>query len=109
MPEPVPVCTARAGRMQRLVVGADSVPDVPFFQPDAPTFTRDPAPPPPTPANVYAVGAFSIKATQEPFAIDVDVGDAQIFGFGAATGKPALNGARFRVMTVDTTFFGLTG
>ena len=107
-------CTARAGRMMRFVIDAPVPPEVSFFAPDAPAFTRDPA------LRIERAGdRFSLRAgstvvlegsaRKEPFLVDVDVGDAEIVGFGAANGAPTRNGARFRVMTLDTLFFGIEG
>jgi alpha-glucosidase len=45
----------------------------------------------------------------EPWALDVDTGDAEIYGFGSASGGPVRNGERFRVMTLDTIFMGIQG
>ena len=49
------------------------------------------------------------SATLDPYGLELDVGDAEILGFGAATGGPDRNGARFRVMTRDTLLYGIPG
>jgi alpha-glucosidase len=107
------IIAGRAGRMLRVVVGAPSFPDVPFFVAEPPKFVRDDA--------VVAVSGdhvtlkdgerhvLSFAGAHAPFRLDVHTGDATILGFGAANGAPTRNGARFRLMTLDTLFFGIEG
>src|SRR4051812_4010826 len=91
-----PVCIARAGRALRFVVGASALPELPFAAPDAPSFA------PASDASLTRSGArFTLVADgatvltgavgHEPFSLDVDVGDAEITGFGEATGAPTRN------------------
>ncbi len=47
--------------------------------------------------------------SDDSFGVEFDVSGAEILGFGAATGDPIRNGARFRVMTRDTLFYGIPG
>jgi alpha-glucosidase len=110
----VPVCTGRAGRLLRFVIGSDRLPELPFAAPDAPAWTADPA-------LVLKLqgGRISLEyrgelvldaaATVTPFTLAIDVGDADIHGFGAATGGPDRNGARFRIMTLDTLLYAIPG
>jgi alpha-glucosidase len=106
---PEHLVTLRAGRLQRIVIGAATPPAVEFFAPDAPQFESAPAI-----ANVdgdrYTLDDIVITAHPSPFRVDVDVSPgAEIFGFGAATGEPTRNGQKFRIMTLDTLFFGIEG
>jgi len=112
--DPVATCTARAGRMLRFVVGSDRLPDLAFAAPQAPRFEPD--------ASVILTdsgrglslehdGAAVLRctATVGPFGLDVQVGNATILGFGAATGGPDRNATTFRVMTRDTLLFAIPG
>ena len=114
-PNPVFACVDRAGRVLRFVFGSDTLPVLPFAAPDAPDWR---------PADAAVVlmrqGArFSIDdggtrilsgaATTRSYAIAIDTGSAEIFGFGAATGGADRNGARFRIMTRDTLLYGIAG
>lgn len=105
----------RAGRMVRLVVGSEAFPEVPFFAPGAPSFTADPS------LRLEHTGerrvlhdgddaVLTLTARTEPWLASVDIPrGARVFGFGAATGGATKNGARFRLMTRDTLFFGIEG
>ncbi len=105
----------RAGRMVRLVVGSEELPEVPCFAPGAPRFERDPA------LGLEQTGdrrvlregdvaILTVTARTDPWLLSVDIPrGARVFGFGAATGAATRNGARFRVMTRDTLFFGIEG
>jgi len=114
-PIPVFACVGRAGRVLRFVFGSDTLPVLPFAAPDAPDWR---------PADAAVVlsrraGRFSLDeggtrilsgaATAQPYSIDIDTGNAEIFGFGAATGGADRNDARFRIMTRDTLFYGIAG
>jgi len=113
-PAPVPACAGRAGRMLRFVVGSDRLPDLTFIAPDAPGWTRDDAV-----VLTRHDAQFSLEdantpilsgtATVAPFRLEIDVADARIVGFGAATGGADRNGTRFRIMTRDTLFYGIAG
>ncbi|MCM2313496.1 MAG: glycoside hydrolase family 31 protein, partial [Steroidobacteraceae bacterium] len=107
-------CVARAGRMVRLVVGADRLPDLSFAAPDAPGWSFD------EPLEfAWSAPAFTLaddgeplligSASVDPWRIDFAMAGAEILGFGAATGGANRNDARFRVMTRDTLFFGIPG
>jgi alpha-glucosidase len=110
----VPVCTARAGRVLRFVIGAGSLPALPFAAPDAPAWSGDG-----TIQLVRSGERFSLRdgagialsgvVTATPFRLKVEVGAAEIYGFGAATGDSQRNGGRFRIMTRDTLFYGIEG
>ncbi len=101
--------------MLRFVLGSDTLPVLPFAAPDAPDWR---------PADAAVVltrqgGRFALRegntqnlsgaATTQPYAIEIDTGSAEVFGFGAATGGAARNDARFRIMTRDTLFYGIAG
>ena len=100
--------------MLRFVVGTDRFPDLAFIAPDAPRWTPDHA----VTLNRHGTRFVLVDgparvlggvASTTPFDVQVDVGDAQILGFGAATGGTDRNGTRFRVMTRDTLFYGIAG
>jgi alpha-glucosidase len=111
---PIPTCLARAGRVVRLVIGAGTLPALPFAAPDAPGWSDDDMI-----ELVHHGDRFTLRdgervalsgvATVTPFRLELDVGPAEIYGFGAATGAPNRNGARFRIMTRDTLFYGIQG
>lgn len=107
-------CTARAGRMARFVAGANQPPVIEWAAPDAPEWRPD------TALDLdWSGGAFAFtdagervlmgQAGTSPFGVAVDLDGCEILGFGAATGGPDRNGARFRVMTRDTLFYGIPG
>lgn len=107
-------CTARAGRMLRFVAGAERLPELAFAAPDAPCWTGDDA------VRLDWSGAGFVlsesgapvvrgRARVSSFAAEFEVGSSRILGFGAATGRPDRNGARFRLMTRDTLFYGIPG
>ena len=107
-------CTGRAGRVLRFVIGSDRLPDAPFLVPGSARFQADRSV-----TLTRQEGRFSLEhggiavlrgaASATPFALEIEVGDADILGFGAATGGPTRNGAQFRIMTRDTLFFGIPG
>jgi alpha-glucosidase len=114
IPERDPVRVARAGRALRLVVGSDVLPEWPFAAADAPDWLDDDA------VGVAWQGArFELhhdgavvlagRTSTTPFRVEIEVGDAAILGFGAATGEPDRNGASFRILTRDTLFYGIEG
>jgi alpha-glucosidase len=101
--------------MLRFVLGSDTLPALPFAAPDAPNWQ---------PADAAVVltrhgRRFSLDegsrrilsgaVTTQPYAVEFGVGSAEVFGFGAATGGADRNGARFRIMTRDTLFYGIAG
>ena len=107
-------CTARAGRMARFVAGAGQLPELPWAAPDAPEWRPGPA------LDLdWSGGPFAFRedrecvlsgfAATDPLGVAFDLGEAEILGFGAATGGPDRNCARFRVMTRDTLFYGIPG
>lgn len=102
------------GRLLRFVVGSDRLPELPFLAPDAPGWRHDDAvelsrdgPRFALYDDGTAVLAGAVGTT--PFGLTVDVGAAQVLGFGAATGRADRNGQQFRVMTRDTLFYGIPG
>jgi alpha-glucosidase len=100
--------------MLRFVVGSDEPPDLAFLAPDAPSWTHDDAVILHLDGERFVlddagVPILSGSATSSPFALEVEVGDAEVLGFGAATGAPNRNDARFRVMTRDTQLYGIAG
>jgi len=109
-----PACTGRAGTMVRFVVGSDTFPILPFAAPDAPAWGADES----VVLNRQD-GRFWLEdagsrvlsgaATVTPFSLVIDVGHAEIYGFGAATGAATRNEASFRVMTRDTLLYGIAG
>jgi len=107
-------CTARAGRMLRFVTGADRLPELAFAAPDAPCWTGDDAVGLDWAGDEFVLsesGATVVRgrARESSFAAEFEVGSCRILGFGAATGSPDRNGARFRLMTRDTLFYGIPG
>ena len=107
-------CTARAGRMARFVAGAGQLPEIPWAAPDAPEWRLDSA------LDLdWGGGTFAFRddrecvlsgfAATDPLGVTLDLGEAEILGFGAATGGPDRNGTRFRVMTRDTLFYEIRG
>jgi len=114
-PTAVFACADRPDRVLRFVFGSDTLPALPFAAPDAPDWR-------PSDADVVLTrsgGRYSLDksgtrilsgaATTQPYAIEIDTGSAEIFGFGAATGGADRNGARFRIVTRDTLFYGIAG
>lgn len=108
----VETCAGRAGRMLRFTTGTSVFPEVPFFVAGAPAFARDDG------LVEWTGDRFRLRegsttltgsAAHEPFRLDVEVGTATILGFGAATGRPTRNDARFRILTLDTLFYGIEG
>jgi alpha-glucosidase len=107
-------CDGRNGRVLRFVSGSDRLPELPFAAPDAPCWTRSDA------AVLRWRGPrFELEsgdepvlcgeAAAEPYRAEFDVGDADVLGFGAATGGSDRNRSRFRIMTRDTLLYGLDG
>lgn len=100
--------------MLRFVVGDHRFPETGFLDTAAPVFAQDP-----TVTLRYEGGRFALDdggrtvlrgaASATPFGLEIEVGDSDILGFGAATGGPTRNDARFRVMTRDTLFYGIPG
>ena len=101
--------------MLRFVLGNDALPVLPFAAPDAPDWR-------PSQASIVLTrqgGRFSLEdggarilsgaATTQPYTIEIDTGSADVIGFGAATGAADRNGARFRILTRDTLFYGIAG
>ncbi len=110
-----PVWTlAGRNRVLRFLAGGDSLPAIAFAAPDAPQWSRT------TTVDLQWQGtAFRLEdarsaivsgvAAAEPFGVELEVGDAEIFGFGAATGAADRNRSRFKVMTRDTLLYGIPG
>ncbi|MCK7502142.1 MAG: hypothetical protein MZW92_78660 [Comamonadaceae bacterium] len=101
--------------MLRFVLGSDTLPALPFAAPDAPDWRPSDADVVLTRSggrhSLYKSGTriLSGAATTQPYAIEIDTGSAEIFGFGAATGGADRNDARFRIMTRDTLLYGIAG
>ncbi len=103
-----------SGRVLRFAIGEHRPPELIFAAPDAPDWQlaasacvthRD---------DRFALADDGVEcltgaATNDPYRLAIDVGDAEILGFGAATGASNRNGARFRIMTRDTLFYGIEG
>lgn len=110
-----PTCLGAAGRMVRLVVGSESFPAPPFFAPGAPTFAAASSLSVEASGGRHAIkehGAplLTLTAQTLPFSLSVEIPrGARVYGFGAATGEPTRGGARFRLLTRDTLFFGIPG
>jgi len=112
--EAVAARTARAGRALRFVIGSETLPALPFAAPDAPQWLEDGSLSLVRQGERFELchgraGVLSGRATMTPFGVDIDLGAAEIYGFGAATGGPRRDGARFRIMTRDTLFYGIEG
>ena len=110
------IWAGRFGQMYRFVVGADAPPQHSFFAPDAPSFKRLAG----GPSFSLEGDRFALRgdagevllsgnARHAPWMLHIDIGDAEVYGFGSATGGPQKNGERFRVMTLDTIFMGIEG
>lgn len=110
--------------MLRVVHGGDAPPAHTFFATTAPPFERDESLMTTTGDRFTLVAgaagstgapdvALAGAARSEPWALDIDLGEGveerEVYGFGAATGRPLKNGERFRVMTLDTLFMGIEG
>ena len=100
--------------MARFVVGARQLPGIPWAAPKAPEWRLDSA------LNLdWSDGTFAFTDTGEqllsgcsgstPLKVAFELDRCEILGFGAATSGPDRNGARFRVMTRDTLFYGIPG
>lgn len=107
-------CTARAGRVARFVAGAPVLPAIPWAAPRALEWRPDPA------LDIECSdGSFAFTDGGEPVlsgcegttppGVAFHFPGCEILGFGAATGGPDRDGARFRVMTRDTLFYGISG
>jgi alpha-glucosidase len=105
----------RAGRVLRFVIGSDTLPVLPFAAPDASHWRpSDSAVVLTRQGEHFSLDEGDIRilsgaSTTQPYFIEFDTGSAEIFGFGAATGGADRNGARFRIMTRDTLFYGIAG
>jgi alpha-glucosidase len=114
-PTAVFACADRPDRVLRFVFGSDTLPALPFVAPDAPDWRRSDADVVLTRSGArYSLDKSGTRilsgaATTQPYDIEIDTGSAEIFGFGAATGGADRNGARFRIMTRDTLFYGIAG
>jgi alpha-glucosidase len=113
-PDAVPVCTARAGRALRFVIGSETLPELDFAAPDAPAWTTDRSVQLALSDEGFTLAddgtrVLSGTARHTPLRLEFDVGDAQVFGFGAATGGADRNRSRFRIMTLDTLFYAIPG
>jgi alpha-glucosidase len=100
--------------MLRFVFGADRLPVLSFAAPDAPQWL-----PCGDSSVVWAGSEFRCSAAARPVLegsarlrpcrIDFELGDARLFGFGAANGRVDRNDSRFRMMTLDTLLYGIPG
>jgi len=107
----------RAGRVLRCVLGAATLPLLDFLAPDAPAWSDGPD------VDVVTHGSdadgFELlcgdkavlrgRANLQRWSIEVDVGAAAVYGFGAANGAPTRNDSRFRVLALDTLLYGIAG
>ncbi|HEY4219761.1 MAG TPA: glycoside hydrolase family 31 protein [Myxococcota bacterium] len=102
--------------MLRFVIGSATPPALAFTANDAPHFDANGA----AGVALDRIGsAFLLRdgdgtvlagrAAHAPWSLDIDVGDAEIFGFGEATDGPNRNEQRFRIMTLDTMFYAIEG
>jgi alpha-glucosidase len=109
-----PSFAGRWGRHLRFVLGAAAPTSPGFLTPNEHRWQRD--------ADLVLDaqdGEFALldcgipvvvgKADPARFMIDLDVGDAEVLGFGAANGRSNRNDSRFRVMTIDTLMYALAG
>jgi alpha-glucosidase len=105
----------RCGSQLRLVIGADAPPPLPFTANDALTWNVDPAVSLQAgEGGTFALldhGASVLSGTADPdlFRLALEVGHAEIVGFGAANGARNRNDSRFRVMTIDTLLYAIPG
>jgi alpha-glucosidase len=100
--------------MARFVAGVRQPPGIPWAAPGTPGWHADSAL-----DFDWSDGAFAFSdrgghilsghAGTTPFSVVFDLCGCDILGFGAATGGPDRNGARFQVMTRDTIFYGIPG
>lgn len=107
-------CAARSGTTLRFVLGTNRLPEPAIPLVRNPVWDLDPS------IHVAVDGCrFRLEAGGEgilrgtlmerPSGLHLEVGDAQIFGFGAATGAPDRNDASFRILARDTLLYGIDG
>jgi alpha-glucosidase len=103
-----------AERILRFVIGTTQVPTLAFAAPEAPGWSAESA------AELICDGrSFALvdrgkqvlagRASLPAYRLAIDVGEAEILGFGAAMGGSNRNGTRFRLMTRDTLLYGIAG
>ena len=97
-PAAVFACVGRAGRVLRVVPGSDQPPDLPFAAPGAPGWSRADAAVLAWHGERFGLAdgdtpVLGGMAAAEPYRLEVDVGDADILGFGAATGEDQVTAA----------------
>ena len=98
----------------RFTVGRASCPDLSFAAPDCPAWRNDDslscgATAPHLHSATARKSSCPGRRRRRRSRLQIDVGNARILGFGAATPGPERNGRRFRVMTRDTLLFGIEG
>jgi len=98
--------------MLRFVVGAGDFPELGFQAPGAPSWTRDDRLLRRNHDDGFTVGEGGRcillgVASARPLGLEVETGEAEILGFGAASGAANRNGSRFRILTRDTLLYGI--
>jgi alpha-glucosidase len=106
--------TGRAGGCLRFVVGQDELPVLPFACPDAPSWHADASVALEIDAERFVLhdnGVPVLAGTCDPnrWAVTIETGNACLYGFGAATGAPDRNDARFRILSLDTLMYAIPG
>jgi alpha-glucosidase len=104
----------RHGPYLRFVIGAAEPPPIELGWPAPPDASRDPAVALDWRAPGFRLlesGREIVRGTADPagFRLAIDVGAAEILGFGAANGRPNRNDSRFRVMAIDTLMYAIPG
>ncbi len=112
---PIAHWTGRSGLALRFVLGRATPPALEFMAPDAPGWREDPT----VRIEVGPRGRFDLRdgnvpvlsGTADParLRLELEVGEATLYGFGAANGAGTRNDARFRLMTLDTMLYAIAG
>ena len=112
---PIGGLTARAGRRVRFVLGADEFPALDAFSaPGSPSWTADPAVVPRRDGNRFVLldagnPILTGSADVARWRLELDLGNAEILGFGAANGAANRNASRFRILALDTLMYAIPG
>jgi alpha-glucosidase len=101
----------RAGRMYRFCLGVDAPPQPRFFVAESPVFERGDDLPLGSDDTHFSFGSLLAgRLGTTPLSLEVTAkAGTRVHGFGAATGAASRNDAHFRVMTLDTAFYGIEG